>query len=200
MSESERTSQSDVYGDTLRHEQETLFLQYRDLARNLASQISKKFHRPYAELQDEAEHILADTICAKWVFYDRSLAKPITWLYQRIYWGLTKYCNDKKNRHTPLPPTLNNFSYGTTPLHNQRTTPLGLGGDGWWLKIVNEVEEEGKELLEIIICEIPKAVREELRARYPQRARTIVARHLVSAGWSDEKIERAWAQVDEVLA
>lgn len=191
----------------IRNVRAELFVRYQRMVYSIAKKISVRFNRPYYEVVDEALGHLAG-LCGHWLEkYDpKKGAQPQTWIYQCVYWSLwVHYDRESKAKRVELQEV------------EEREAPRS-----WAETVLSEVGDEGRALLTVLF-EAPGEVAKVLWSVEPQkkvkvegtvvpvevkkpRMRTVHARrHGKKAitrylkkelGWAEERVQRAWAEVE----
>lgn len=183
----------------LHHRSATLYRKHEHLAYNLAKKFSEKFRRPYEELSGEATSALAEAVVIKWGKYDHRKAKPITWLYYRIYWRLMDYClGVTRDRDTFVPL--------------ERAEEVETR-EGWLEGFLREVGEEGQALVRAIL-ELGPGVSDHLESlegvkvvvlsgrgsRVEPKTKRVLRHHLRERGWTEERFAESWSAVENTLS
>lgn len=157
-----------------------LFHQYRGLVYKIAFKISQKYNRPYHEMVEEGLGALTWELWGRSDHYDPEKAGRSHWYYQSIYWHLVCYCDKLKKVGSMW-----NIDECEHPPYKS----------SWVESLLQELGEEGKELVRII-CEAPGELASEIAPRAPVRSRAAVRRYLSSENWGEQKIERVWHEVE----
>lgn len=156
-------------------ERARLFTRYERLIYRLAAKFARKFNRSFEDMVEEARYALGLEICARWDHYDPEKSSESTWCYQAIYWHLQTVClKDAKRRMLPLLPD-----------DEERPGPTS-----WLQSLLQDLSDEGKTLV-ISILETPA-----LSSTKPIQVKEL----LYDTGWDRAVLDRAWAEVAEVVA
>jgi len=171
-----------------------LFRRYQRVAMKLAGQFSGKWGRSQSEMVEKAIDALADVVVEN--SYLPSIGtKPVTWFYSKIYWSLHDYC--WKKAQSPEVPLRDGFDQEEEA--------------GWLSVLLKELSEEGKALVNIV-CEAPGELAHVLwflpkkgsvvgpkPMWAPKKQRRKLKQYLRDNRWSEEKIERAWEEVQKCI-
>lgn len=172
---------------------EALFKQHQPMAWRLAERFASLYRRPFGELRDEAESILGLNI-AQWfeqnasAFKDNVGTKPSTWIYRGLYWDLTTYCTRKQSPARPF----STLEKQESPLDHPCRRP-------WIERMLQELGEDARIVVETIL-HAPAEIAEDVSTSSRGRARKAVRQYLQVSGWTRQRIEAAWTEVDACLA
>ncbi len=168
-------------------EMERLWLRYQPIVYNLAWKFSKKYGRPLEEMVDVGHGVMAITICDG--SYNSEKSKWVTWIWQKVYWALTNYCQrNKRKREVPI-------------IDEDYERPAKVS---WLERIFRELSDEGKTLLRVI-CEAPgelantlfgeRGVQDSVQDSV-QVGKAVLFEFLEQNDWEKDKIDRAWKEVE----
>lgn len=172
-------------GLRIRMGSERVFARYEKIACTAARAVARKCNRTHQEMAEEAISHLGE-MAADWgnrrVFDPNRGAKPVTWIYSKIYYHLLNMCFHKhRKREVGLP---------ANPVLEARVS--------WVERVTREMSDEAKALV-CIVVEAPEQLMKEFR-REPIHARLCLLKHLQQEqGWADEKIDAVWTEVQECL-
>lgn len=200
---------------------ERVFLQYTGIARSAAKRISERTGWKKYELIDEATSKLGE-MAADWsnprVYDPTRGAVPCTWIYAKLFYHLLNFCRFKiQKREIGLPeghqPDIDTF-YGYCPDDEQDEqddstgprrkdrgqvdSPVFRHRESWFERFLSELSDEAQALVRIVI-EAPEELAREFRRRDPVQVRIALLSHLQRQGWSDEKIDAAWSEIQSCL-
>ena len=197
---------------------ERVFLQYTGIARSAARRVSERTGWKRYDLIDEATSKLGE-MAADWsnprVYDPTRGAVPCTWIYAKVFYHLLNFCQFKiQKREIGLPeghqPDIDTF-YGYNPDGEDEQDPPGRRKDqsqmdspvfrhheSWLERFLSELSDEAQALVRIVI-EAPRELAREFRRRDPAQIRIALLTHLQRQGWSDERIDAAWSEIQSCL-
>ena len=164
-----------------------LWARYLDMARKIASHYSKQFHKPYFQMQTEAESIYG-LLVARWNDrYDCERSEPSTFVWVNVSRGLL-YFLTRKNRPTPQLTTLMEDGVDEP---EARTDWLG----GIWASL-----GEDARLLTRTILRAPGELVEDVTLITRKRARAVIRERLRDwHSWTGERFLKAWTELHDAL-
>ena len=161
---------------------------YQKLICHLAWNFARRYSRPFEEVKEEATYILILQLSKGRKFYDPSKASEITRVYQIIRYHLLDICT--RSRPIPIP-----FSC----LEKKDERINWMAKQSWMSKILQEVGEEGKDLIQTIL-HAPDEILQEMAPRTRARARKAIREWFIDVkDWKEEKLEKTWREVTTAI-
>lgn len=168
---------------------EQVFNRFQRVVCSVARRIAKRTGRPYYEMTEEAISKLGE-MSADWrsvlTFDPKRGVVPCTWIYAKVYYHLLNLCDARLRRREidfPNSPDLDTYTHRPS----------------WFERIASELSSEAVAIIRIVLEAPSEMVRDFMRKKDPARARVALVNHLHQLGWSDEKIDAAWNEVQACL-
>ena len=158
---------------------------WQRVAFRVAKRVAMKCGRDYLDMVDEAKSVLGD-LATNWPErFDADRSSACTWVYTTVYWALMVICAQKKRKREVEIPDDPDY---------QHTEP-------WLDRIKRDLSQQGVALLHIVL-EAPARLDEQFKkvARDPQGVRMALMDHLRRRRWTEEQIDSAWSELQEVLS
>ncbi len=175
-----------------------LFTLHIPLARRSAWKASRKYGKPFEEMEDEAVSALA-VIVTEWDLdtinsYDPkkdAQKNPTGWIHWRIYFALeTKYRASKKRVRYM------DFTEGTDDVPTCGINPQQP--QKWIDRVMSDLGEDARIIVSTILHG-PAEVMEDMMPRRRLRGRETIVRHLLDNGWDKDRIITAWHEIEAAL-
>ncbi len=172
-------------------EMERMFTRYKPVARHLAKKYAARTGKPYYDLIDEAEGLLAEII-ADWdgrFHYDPAKSKEVSYLYQILNRKLfdlcfRQGCRTKTKNFSVLEPNAGLFE---VPARKNKVQ-----------EILSMLGEDARILVTTILM-APGDLARDVDLVHLKWGRVAIRSYFVGLQWTPERIDHAWAEVQECL-
>jgi hypothetical protein len=161
---------------------------------DLATTLTKKFAAIHSLDWDDLISYVRFTILRDGILYDPKKSTRRTWAYQYIYWGCIE-CQHRRNKEPKTVPLTSPTERGV----EEEYLPQKTSHSDWLDKVMEEMSEEGKHLIRITLL-APEELAELINVKTKVRSQKAIRSYLINElDWPVEKVDRAWAEVQEAL-
>lgn len=173
------------------NEKADIFTGHLPLARQMASRFSKKYGLPLTTVLDEAQSILA-LVVARWDagggrgYVAECGCNKTSWIWRALYWDLLTFCTRGNKHHKRERESESIY-----------TAPARFN---WLERFYRNLGEDARIVCETILF-APAEIIDDITANaghsYRNRAYRAVWAHLRAKGWAEERVELAFAEIED---
>lgn len=168
-----------------------IYRQFLPMATHLAVKFSRRRGLPINEMITEAHSLLGENI-ARWNELGTDPIKAATsstshWVYIKLYYGLQDYIARKRDRALPMSAL------------ERDDNPVQMPAKQPWLGRLCETLGEDARILIDTILHAPSEIADDISSSASRRSREAVRRYLKTHGWTEQRLNMAWTEVEACL-